>query len=803
MEMDEDGTGESVETICAARPDLIPAVLRGLGTGRRLRILEDAGASSDAYRGRVLSERYRLDERIGSGAMGVIYRAHDLELDRPIAIKVLRALLIDGPQAEERFDREARALAKVQHPAIVPIFDRGRTEEGEPFLVMELLNGRSLHDIITEQGDEDHAQEAVDLRRLVTWTAEVCSGLGAAHAARIMHRDVKPSNIFIREDGGAVLVDFGIAASLKDGRITAEGSALGTPAYTSPESLSSRSEPHPSADVYGLTATLYHALSLRQPYTGTPSGVLAQVVTRDPEPIGKLRPDLSPDLQAVVARGMARSVRDRYSSAFDLERDLRAFLEHRPVVARPLPIWLKALRRFQCSRPLQAATGVALLAIALAVGFQLSGALHARSKRLAFEARASVPANFSIVAPSNRRATNDKEREATTRALDRWVKYSDGPLPSRVLRASFRFDHGDARGAEEDMQAVARFVGTPYARGLLESYGRVESSDEKAVLEIDGLPEPESPEDAYLAGYHGLRALDYGAAAKYLGDERLHEVPYAEELAILLGMARTAEARQRSLELESMLGGRTAQSAHLLGTTLIFRRQYEFALDVYLEGIELSPESYVLYENAGVAAWRAGLYDRGEQYFQRAIELRPHNVKPYENCVHMFLEAKDIARAEAVRARMEAAVGDEGAAKAAHLKGHCEATRSIIASRNGETDRSIEAAMAAVQAFDAARQLDKSLRVTELEIIGRKIADNDMEGLANSLLRHAITDPLNDFLLTHVLDLPRRHRVELDPDLLLDYLDAIRGALGERASLEQKRLEERFPKHALDAVERD
>src|SRR5690606_29711279 len=174
---------------------------------------------------------------------------------------------------------------------------------------------------------------------------DVAAGLGAAHAQGVYHRDVKPSNILIPTDLRAVLLDFGIAARAGDPSLTAGETALGTPCYMAPEQATGGQRSAATIDVYGLSATLYHLLTGKAPFDGDAAQVVARLQREDPLPPHVVRPDLPRDLAAIVEKGMAREPRHRYATIRELEADLRAFLAHRPVSARPLSRIARAVRR--------------------------------------------------------------------------------------------------------------------------------------------------------------------------------------------------------------------------------------------------------------------------------------------------------------------------------------------------------------------------------------------------------------------------------------------------------------------------
>ncbi|MEY2417357.1 MAG: hypothetical protein QOG90_37 [Actinomycetota bacterium] len=243
----------------------------------------------------LLDDRYEVGEVIGRGGMGQVHRAHDLRLRRDVAIKFLRADLAAQPDARKRFDDEARNAARLTHPNVVLVLDTGE-HDGTPYLVMECLPGRTLKDELAE-GPLAPAR--------ATWVArDVLAGLAAAHEIGIVHRDVAPRNILMTETGRAKIADFGIAKAAESQSVTVVGQVLGTPAYVAPERL--RGEPAtPAADVYGLGATLYEAVSGKPPFTGDSAVAIAQqAVSTRPERLEQLRPDLPLDLVATIDHAM-------------------------------------------------------------------------------------------------------------------------------------------------------------------------------------------------------------------------------------------------------------------------------------------------------------------------------------------------------------------------------------------------------------------------------------------------------------------------------------------------------------------
>ena len=253
--------------------------------------------------------RYRIEELLGTGAMGEVYRAHDPEIDRPVAIKVVRPELIAGSGAEQwlqRFRREARAAGRRSHPNIVAIFDIG-DDDGRPFLAMEFVDGRNLDAILKESG-------RLDPERGVAIIAQVLSALGFAHESGIVHRDVKPSNIMVLQNGQVKVADFGIAR-IDASDLTIVGDLLGTPAYMAPEQLSGTPVDY-RTDLFAAGVILFEMLTGVKPFRGKSiTEIMSFMETRGPEDIRALNPAVPVSLKRVITKALAFDPAQRYANA--------------------------------------------------------------------------------------------------------------------------------------------------------------------------------------------------------------------------------------------------------------------------------------------------------------------------------------------------------------------------------------------------------------------------------------------------------------------------------------------------------
>jgi uncharacterized protein (TIGR02266 family) len=317
--------------------------------------------------GDVLDGRYQLLRDLGRGAAGVVYEARHLFTGRFVAVKLLLSQVRRADQKElrARLEREGRALASIRHPGVVEVLDGGLTPEGFSYLVMEMVEGRTLEGLLAARGKLSVANAA-------GLALQLCDALGAVHGAGVVHRDVKPANVLVQRspNGSEVikLLDFGVVKLLEpapDEKLTQAGAIIGTPAYMAPEQLLAEGDIDGRADVYSLGVTMFECLSGTMPHEGSYSKILFSTARNEPTPsLHSRAPDVPAPLALVVDRAIAKAPADRFASAHEFaaaiekavpgatrQTTLRA--AHAPPVAKPAPVEQRRAPRAPYNTPVR------------------------------------------------------------------------------------------------------------------------------------------------------------------------------------------------------------------------------------------------------------------------------------------------------------------------------------------------------------------------------------------------------------------------------------------------------------------
>jgi serine/threonine-protein kinase len=349
--------------------------------------------------------RYRVERPLGHGGMASVYLAHDDELDRPVALKLLSQAVGGDPDFRKRFLREAKLAARLTHPNLVAVYDAGE-EDDTPYIVMECVDGEPLSELLARRGPLP-APEVVEL------ALQACAGLQHAHDAGLVHRDVKPANLLVRNDDVLKIADFGIARAGESTRLTKQGTILGTAAYLAPEQARG-AEVTPAADLYSLGAVLYEALTGKPPFAASNLLELARLQEEGTiRPPRDLEPSVPRDVEAAVMRCLARDPAFRPPSAARLAQELThtRTAPTRPLEPATAPAARPWLRRFE-SVPLRG-TWI-WIGLALAVGLLALAAGLLRATR-GGDATPPPPARIAPVEPGSTPAEE-------ARNLARWLR---------------------------------------------------------------------------------------------------------------------------------------------------------------------------------------------------------------------------------------------------------------------------------------------------------------------------------------------------------------------------------------------
>jgi serine/threonine protein kinase len=395
-----------------------------------------AAPSVDAPMGLLPNTRvgkYRIEREIGRGGQGCVFLAEDEDLQRHVALKTTGQAPIGNEDWLRRFHYESRALASLQHPNIVQVYEAFQ-EENAPFFAMEYVDGMSLDMLIRDKGQSR--------RELVDIVAKCCDAIACAHKAGIIHRDLKPQNVLVGTDGVPKVTDFGLATALSDNEknpgATTEGRILGSPSYMAPEQaqgLQYKIGPH--TDVYGLGAILYEVLTGHPPFEGEGAmSILMRIVKEDPLPPRALDSTVDRDLGAICMKALEKDSAARYASAREMAADLRRYLNNELVLARPASIGTHIRKAIRRNKELAILGSVAMIfvVVALAVSISLFVKQSASSAKegLRTEARsvASTAAVMFLAEEVNDvRVAGDTEKESFKAMVARMNK-----LRARNLR---------------------------------------------------------------------------------------------------------------------------------------------------------------------------------------------------------------------------------------------------------------------------------------------------------------------------------------------------------------------------------
>jgi tRNA A-37 threonylcarbamoyl transferase component Bud32 len=558
---------------------------------------------------------YELLGELGRGGMGVVYKARQLALNRLVALKVIRGARLASAAERRRFQNEAEAVARLDHPNIVPVYEVGRYE-GDPYFSMKLIDGTGL--------DRQVARFAGDPRAAARVVAAVAGAVHHAHQRGILHRDLKPANILLDDRGEPHVTDFGLAKRFDadaDPDVTRSGAIVGTPSYMSPEQAAGGRDALTTAtDVYGLGAILYALLAGRAPFGGSSvTETLADVRGKRPEPPSRVNGRVPRDLEVICLKCLEKEPERRYASARDLADDLGRWLRGEPIAARPVGAPTRAwlwCRRHPVRAALSAAAAVALVAWVVSATWLW--------RKAAWEADTTSRINrFLIKGP-----LAFADAEVLDRVAERLGhEFDERPEVEATVRETLAEaylalgEYGRARPHLTDAIRLDTGLFGPRHRTTLHARGRV-----AVLLDEEGRPaEAEPPARTH-----------HEACRRALGDDDPVTLDAADTLGVVLGHLR------RHAEAEGVLGPNLEARRKVLGSgdpdtlrsvvhlcRLLQDRgrladaeklAHEYEQGVRCLGGTRNPDNVLALANLGFLRLNQGRADEAEAYYRRAAE---------------------------------------------------------------------------------------------------------------------------------------------------------------------------------------
>ncbi|MDQ6701372.1 MAG: protein kinase [Acidobacteriota bacterium] len=680
---------------------------------------------------------YRIESQLGEGGMGVVYRAHDIHLDRPVAIKVLSADAVSNPERKMRFVQEARTASALNHPNIVHVYDIGEWN-GMDYIAMEYVSGKTLGEI-AKAGP-------LAIRDLVAWAAQIADALAAAHRAGIIHRDIKPANIMVTESGLVKVLDFGLAKltelpgsydgsgetrtmQIENAPRTEIGKVVGTVAYMSPEQAEGK-RLDARSDMFSFGSVLYEMATGRRAFRGESSiATLSAILTKDPDPVSALR-DLAPlELDEIVARCLRKQPAERYPGMAEVKvalEDIRDEIRSSSPSVRNL----RVTARKRASRRAWYAAGIALACVlALGIGIFLfvrprlfPPAIQQLVTILPFRSQGdAADANFSegLAATIARQLSLLEQSETAIRFAPATAEAAEGPASARkalgvtlvvagtverlrdkiiwkailidaktlktIRQAAAEFPANNILGLQRDSAGrVAALLGLqvpPQFRELLDRGGTTVPMAYESYLRAEGfLQHPAQLPDVDQAIGLFRKAISadssYGLAYASLGEA------YWVKSALTRDKAFAEQGRMSCL-------GAIANKADLPQVHLTLGKIYSGtgraseAVSEFQRTIDMDPLNTDAYGRLGAAYQTLGRLKDAEAAYRRVVELRPDYLRSYMQAAGFFVNRSRYQDAEAMYRKVIELVPDNGIgywnlAAVYHLRGQPDESAALL-----------------------------------------------------------------------------------------------------------------------------
>lgn len=568
----------------------VPTVIAEVTLGGTVRMAPfgDSSSTTDFAAGIILADRYEIVQLLGQGGMGTVYKALDRELDRMVAIKVIRTDLARNPESLDRFKNELILSRKISHKNVIRIFDLGLAA-GTKFISMDFIDGKDLMSKLRADGK-------LVPREAARIMADVCRGLAAAHSEGVIHRDLKPQNIMLDPRGHPVVMDFGLASSLEDHSLTRTGVVMGTPTYMSPEQAQGI-KADARSDLFTVGVIFYELLTGDVPFKAeTMMGQLLKRVQERAQPPIVVNPAIPPALSDIVVKCLQPDITERYQSADEIVRDLDTWLD--PATAATVRISLPVVKR-----PPKVTFPRKWIAAGAALATLVAGAVVYRAKFMGPPPNLK-PVTMLIADFAN--GTGDPVFDGTIEPMLSIAMEGASFITSynrgEARRVSAQLNHGDTKMDEPRAQLVASRQGINVVLG-----GSIDRKDNNYLIRIraiDGLTGKEIvAREASTSKKEGV----LGTVGKL-----------AAPIRQALGDASPESAKLAAAETFS---ASSVDAAHqyAMAQDFQFAAKWDDAIRCYNKAIELDPTLYRAY--AGLASVNANLGQRdlAERYFQKAM----------------------------------------------------------------------------------------------------------------------------------------------------------------------------------------